>query len=57
MYIIKSENHFYFNLVEKAAPHTLQSSAKKRLKVQNTEFLKKRFHGKNLRNVPSAINN
>ena len=32
--------------MEKAALHTLQCSAKKRLKVQNTEFLKQRFHGK-----------
>ena len=32
-------NHFYFNLVEKAVPQILQSSAKK-LKVQNTELFK-----------------
>ena len=45
------ENLFYFNLVEKAVPHLLQSSAQKKynnnnnnnnnkIKVQNTELFK-----------------
>ena len=33
--------------MEKAAHHILQSSAKKKLKVQNTELLRQRFCGEN----------
>ena len=33
--------------MEKAGPHISQSSATKRLKVQNTELLKQRFYGEN----------
>ena len=36
----ENENHFYFNFVEKAVPYVLQSSEKKKQKVQNTESFK-----------------
>ena len=43
----QDKSHFYFNLAERAAPHNVQSLAKRKVKVQNTEFLRQRFCGEN----------